>query len=117
MKLDIFNPWKDLVSLAGRTLQYQTSRKGNTFVTYIRDKESKHPILSGFGTSKEASQQTAQANLKKVGVEGVLQAVKTGEPVKALPRNEEPRKEVDWRDGANHRHRAAKRMVDKGFPG
>lgn len=110
MKLDIFNPWRDLTGLAGRTIQWRTDKKGNVFTTYLRDKETQQLITTGFGTSKESSQQNAQNNLSRIGVEGVLQAIKTGQPVHQS-RVEAPKKDIDWRDGANHRYRAQRDLV------
>lgn len=115
MKLDIFNPWRDLpVSWSGHTIQWQTSKKGNVFMTYLRDKESKAAVTSGHGRDKETSLERARANLNHIGLDGIKQAVTTGSPIHPSMAAE-PDREVDWRDGANHRHRAQKRIVDRGF--
>lgn len=115
MRLDLFNPWRDLTTWSGLTLQYQTSKKGNDFVTYIREKESKQPITFGLSrNSKEESLQRADHNLKRIGIEGVQKAMATGQmirPNEALPQ-QEPRKDIEWRDGANHRFKAQRDIVD-----
>lgn len=115
MRLDLFNPWRDLTTWSGLTLQYQTSKKGDTWTTYIREKESKQPITFGLSrNSKEESLQRADHNLKRIGIEGVQKAMATGQmirPNEALPQ-QEPRKEIEWRDGANHRFKAQRDIVD-----
>lgn len=113
MKLDIFNPWRDMTTVGQNTIQYQTSKKAQVFVTYLRDKESKAPITLGYGRDKEASQVAAQTNLNKIGAEGVRQAIETGQMVhpgqgSAIPQD----KEIDWRDGSNHRYKAQRDIVD-----
>lgn len=116
MRLDLFNPWRDLTTWSGLTLQYQTSKKGNDFVTYIREKESKQPITFGLSrNSKEESLQRADQNLKRIGIEGVQKALATGQmirPNETLPQQQEPRKDIEWRDGANHRFKAQRDIVD-----
>lgn len=116
MKLDLFNPWRDLVTWSGLTLQYQTSKKGNDFVTYIREKESKQPITFGLSrNSKEESAQRAEQNLKRIGIDGVKQAMSTGQmirPSENINPPQEQRRDIDWRDGANHRYKAQRDIVD-----
>lgn len=118
MRLDLFNPWRDLTTWSGLTLQYQTSKRGNNFVTYIRDKESKQAITFGLScTSKEESLQRADQSLKRIGIEGVQKAIATGQmirPNEAIPQQpqQEPRKDIEWRDGANHRFKAQRDIVD-----
>lgn len=115
MKLNIFNPWRDLVTWSGLTLQYQTSKKGNDFVTYIREKDSKQPITFGLSrNSKEESLQRADHNLKRINIEGVKKAMETGQMIRpnetvAAPQE---RNDIQWRDGANHRYRAQRDIVD-----
>lgn len=109
MKLSLFNRWKDFTQWSGHTLQYQTSKKGSNFITHIRDKESGSNITFGLGRDKETSLERAIANVRKIGIEGVKQAIETGNMVAADYAPE--RKEVDWRDGVNHRHRAQKKIV------
>lgn len=115
MKLDLFNPWRDLVKWSGLTLQYQTSKRGDTWTTYIREKDSKQPITFGISrTSKEESQQRAKEALNAIGVEGVQKAMETGQMVRpsaAIPQPSE-RKEIQWRDGIGHSHRAQRDIVD-----
>lgn len=115
MKLDIFNPWRDLTTWSGITIQWQTSNKGNVFVTYLRDKDTKKPITLGNGRSKEASQADAKNNLNKIGPEGVKQAIESGQMVHPS-RVEAPKKDIDWRDGSNHRYKAQRDIVDGGRP-
>lgn len=114
MKLDIFNPWRDLVTWSGLTLQYQTSRKGDSWTTYVREKESKQPITFGLSrTSKEESVQRAEQALKRIGIDGVKRAMATGQmvrPTDTAPQRE--RENIDWRDGANHRYKAQRDIVD-----
>lgn len=113
MKLNIFNTWKKLGALAGKTLEYQTTQiKGSSsYVTHIRDAASEKLITKGYGLDKEKSQKAAYDNLKKIGVEGLLNAIETGEiqmPTQIAPRDE---KKIDWRDGAGHSYKAQKRIV------
>lgn len=116
MRLELFNPWRDLTTWSGLTLQYQTSKKGDTFVTYIREKKSKQPITFGLSrNSKEESLQRADQNLKRIGIEGVQKAMATGQmirPNETLPQQQEPRKDIEWRDGINHRFKAQRDIVD-----
>lgn len=119
MKLDLFNPWRDLVTWSGITLQYQTSKRGKDFVTYIREKETKAPITFGQSrNSKEESVQRASDALKAINIDGVKQAMETGQmirPSESNIHNTNPnQKDIDWRDGANHRYRAQREIVDKG---
>ena len=115
MRLDIFNPWRDLTTWSGLTLQYQTSKRGDTWGTYIREKDSKQPITFGISrNSKEESLKRAEQNLKRIGIEGVQKAMTTGQmirPNESIPQSPE-RKDVDWRDGSNHRYRAQRDIVD-----
>lgn len=112
MNLNLFNPWRDLTKWSGLTLQYQTSKKGDTFTTYIRDKASEAPITFGISrTSKEESQQRATDALKKIGIEGVQRAIETGQMVRPQDAQKAPQKEIDWRDGIGHSHRAQRELV------
>ena len=111
MKLDMFNPWRDLAEYSGLVMQYQTSKKGNIFATYIRDKASGKAITSGHGLDKIKSFENAKQNLAAIGIEGIQQAIKSGQPIHPSRVNQ-PAKEIDWRDGANHRHRAQRKIVD-----
>lgn len=111
MNLNIFNPWRDLVKWSGLTLQYQTSKKGDTFTTYIREKESQQPITFGVSrTSKEESQQRASDALKRIGMEGVQRAIETGQMIRPTDSQPAPQKDIQWRDGVNHRYGAEKRL-------
>lgn len=112
MNLNMFNPWRDLTKWSGLTLQYQTSKKGDTFTTYIREKESQKPITFGVSrTSKEEAQQRAIDALKKIGIEGVQRAIDTGQIVRPTDTQAAPQKDIQWRDGINHRHRAQRDIV------
>lgn len=113
MKLDIFNPWRKLGGLAGKTLEYQTSALKSGFATSIREAETKQLITRGYGVDKEKSQQSAYGNLKKIGVEGMMRALETKQPVMPTditPKDTE-RKDIDWRDGVGHSYKAQKRIV------
>ena len=110
MKLALFNRWKDFTTWSGHTLQYQTSKKATNYITYIRDKESGANIIFGVAPDKETSLQRAIANVRKIGVEGVKRAISTGQMQVADHTPKEP-KDVEWRDGINHRHRAQKKIV------
>lgn len=112
MKLDIFNPWRKLGGLAGKTLEYQTSALKSGFATSIREAQTKQLITRGYGVDKEKSQQAAYANLKRIGVEGMMRALETKQPV--MPTEIDPReerKDIDWRDGVGHSYKAQKRIV------
>lgn len=116
MKLDFFNPWRDLTTWSGITIQWQTAKKGDSvFITYLRDKDSKKPITLGNGRTAEDSQEAAKTNLKKIGPEGVKQAIESGQMVHPS-RVDAPKKEIDWRDGSNHRYKAQRDIVDGGRP-
>lgn len=112
MKLDIFNPWREVAKYGELVIQGQTTKKGNAFVTYLRDAKTKAPITSGVGMSKESSQENAVKNLNAIGGDGVQQAIRTGQPIHPS-RVEAPKKDIDWRDGAHHRYRAQRDIVDK----
>lgn len=117
MKLNIFNTWKDLGGFSGRTLQYQTTKakEGNAFVTYIRDEKSKNIITRGYGTTAEASRNTAMLIMKNAGKEAIWNAIQTGETILHSPTKQAPeQKDIDWRDGVNHRYRAQKKIVGEG---
>jgi hypothetical protein len=114
MKLNIFNPWRDFSTVGQTTIQYQTSKKGSVYVTYLRDKETHAPITLGNGRDKESSLKAAQVNLNKIGAEGVRKAIETGQMI--MPSFDKPQeKDIDWRDGANHRYRAQTKIVDRDF--
>lgn len=110
MKLSLFNRWKDFTTWSGHTLQYQTSKKATNYTTYIRDKESGANIIFGVGPDKETSLQRAIANVRKIGIEGVKRAISTGQ-MQVADHTPKERKDVEWRDGINHRHRAQKKIV------
>ena len=110
MKLDIFNPWRVLTKWSGLTLEWQTTKKGDTWITYIREKDSKQPITSGVSrNSKEEAFQRAETTLKRLGIDGVQKAIQTGQMVRPT----EPEQiEVQWRDGIGHSYRAQRDIVD-----
>lgn len=111
MKLDMFNPWRDLTTWSGITLQYQTSKRSGNFLTYIRDKDTKKVVTYGISrNSKEEAVAKAREYLSKIGIEGVQRAITTGQMV--LPSQAAPEKDIEWRDGANHSHRAQKNMMN-----
>lgn len=111
MKLDIFNPWRDLTTWSGLTLQYQTSKRKGNFITYIREKESKASITYGISrNSKDESVAKAREVLSKIGIDGVKKAMATGQMV--LQSQVAPVKDIEWRDGAHHSHRAQKNMLN-----
>lgn len=121
MKLNIFNPWRDFGKYFGRTLQFQTSKvKGSTklHLTFIRDEKSKATIAKAYGTSPEASQKAVAGLLQSAGNDAVWNAIQTGEPIvqsqTQAPAQNEPKKDIHWRDGINHRYRAQKRIVGEG---
>ncbi|QDJ96299.1 hypothetical protein Xoosp13_112 [Xanthomonas phage Xoo-sp13] len=115
MKLDLFNKWRDITKWDGLTLQSQSVRKGDVYATYIRDKDSKANITFAISReSKEQSLERAIAKLRQIGTDGVRKAIQTGQMV--LPRDElapANEKDVQWRDGANHSHRAQRDIVDR----
>lgn len=117
MRLNIFNLWRDLGNYFGRTLQYQTSKvKGSNklFVTFVKDAKSNATVAKAYGMSKEASREAVLKLLKSVGAEAVWNAIQTGEPIVQSRKPAEPKKDIEWRDGINHRHRAQKRIVGEG---
>lgn len=126
MKLDIFNPWRDLTTWSGITIQYQsTKRDGGVHITYLRDRDSKKVITYGTSrTSRDESLARAKSILQRIGLDGVKQALETGKPVLNAPAERHvmdlrkdvsstngARTDVDWRDGANHRYRAQRDLV------
>lgn len=113
MNLNIFNPWRDLVTWSGHILQYQTSKKANSFITTIRDKESNKPITYGLSrTSKEDAFSRAESNLKAIGINGVEKAIATGQII--MPSTTDSNQpNIDWRDGIGHSYRAQREIVDK----
>lgn len=117
MRLNVFNLWRDLGNYFGRTLQYQTSKvKGSNklFVTFVKDAKSNATVAKAYGMSKEASREAVLKLLKSVGAEAVWNAIQTGEPIVQSRKPAEPKKDIDWRDGINHRYRAQKRVVGEG---
>ena len=126
MAFNPFNPWKDLTKWSGLTLQYQTHQKGDSFITYIRDKDSKQAIVSGLSRKdREESLQRAKDKLAQVGAEGVRMAIETQQMVDpsqvSVANHITQPKDVAWRDGINHSHRAFKKMNESdefdGFEG
>lgn len=113
MKLNIFNQWRDLVSYGRRTIQFQVTQKGNVYVTLLRDKETGKPITTGHGLTKDKSIQNAQDNLNQLGGEGIEDAIRSGQPIHPS-RLQAPKKDIDWRDGAFHRYKAQRDIVDRG---
>lgn len=114
MRLNIFNPWRDLGTYFGRTLQYQTSKvKGASklFVTFVRDAKSNTTIAKAYGATGEASREAVLKLLKSVGAEAVWDAIQSGKPIVQSQAQKPDKKDIDWRDGANHRYRAQKRIV------
>lgn len=108
----MFNRWKSLGRIFAKELEYQTSklRDKDLFVTYIRDKQTKNTVTRYYGKTKDQSLQATIRFLQKIGGDAVWDAIRTGEPVTRLPM-QEPERKIDWRDGANHRYRAQKRIV------
>lgn len=116
MKLDLFNKWRDITKWDGLTLQYQTVKKGDGYMTYVREKDSKASITFAFSAgSKEQALERAIAKLRQIGTDGVRKAMQTGQMV--VPRDEvapaQAPKDVQWRDGSNHSHRAQRDIVDR----
>lgn len=120
MKLNIFNSWKPLGTFLSKPLEYQTSKldssSGRVFAVYVRDAKSKNLIVKLVVNDQKAAPEAAQKALSRIGGEAVWQAIKTGEPVsynpsQPLPKQEDPDKKIEWRDGTNHRYRAQKRIV------
>lgn len=126
MKLDIFNRWRDLGTWSGVTLQYQSSKRGSEHITYVRDADTKKVITYGTSrVSREESLTRAKAMMGRIGPEGVQKAIATGQPVlmqrapeekqvmdlRGVSQQNGARKDVDWRDGSNHRYRAQRDLV------
>lgn len=122
MKLNIFNSWKPLGTFFSKPLEYQTSRldsaSGRIFAVYVRDAKSRNLVVKLIVNDLNAAPEAAQRALKRIGAEAVWKAIETGEPVaynpaqaQIVPKQEDPDKKIDWRDGSNHRYRAQKRIV------
>ena len=117
MKLNIFNRWASLGTIAQRKLEYQTAKMNDNinFVTFIRDAETQKIITKAFGNDKNVSLERATNLLKRIGPDGIYQAIETGEPVLREPvKQQAPEKEIEWRDGIGHSARAQKRIVGEG---
>ncbi|MDG6934883.1 MAG: hypothetical protein JRN68_09320 [Nitrososphaerota archaeon] len=119
MRLNVFNLWRDLGNYFGRTLQYQTSKvKGSNklFVTFVKDAKSNATVAKAYGMTNEASREAALKLLKSVGAEAVWNAIQSGKPIvqSETQKPTEPKKDIEWRDGINHRYRAQKRIVGEG---
>ena len=123
MKLDLFNPWRDLTTWSGITIQYQTAKRGSLFVTYLRDKGTGQPVTLGNGKDKDTSLAAARDALGKIGLDGVKRAIETGQMVhpttlrqndsRELPtaNPKEPRTDIQWRDGMNIGSRVQRRAM------
>lgn len=110
MKLPFFNSWNTLTKWSGHVLQYQTTKKGSNFITHIRDAKTETIIVSGLGKDKTSSAERAVTNLRKIGIDGVENAIQTGR-TQVADHSPEEKSSIDWIDGALHRHRAQKRIV------
>jgi len=112
MKLNIFNTWKSLGKLFGKDLEYQTSKlpDKDLFITYIRDKKSRNVVTRYYGKTKEQSLQSTVSFLKKLDGQDIWDAIENNTPITRIP-DKASDNPVDWRDGANHRYRAQKRIV------
>lgn len=120
MKLNIFSKWKPLGTLAARKLEYLTQKGGtNTIVTVVRDSETGHIITKGYGQNPEISQKAAYNTLKRAGVDAILDAVKNNKPIGTqitpAPKEQAPKKDIDWRDGVGHSYKAQKKIVGESF--
>lgn len=118
MKLSLFNQWKRLGIVSGIQLEYQTAKAGNnSFATYIRDAKTEKVITKGFGVSKESAQESALNNLKRIGPQGIHDAINNDAPVipsvgGKMPDTHNPEKDDKvWSDGIGHSHRAQKKIV------
>lgn len=114
MKLNIFNSWKSLGKMYGKTLEFQTSRvpDRDLYVTYIRDKASNNTVTRGYGKSKEDALKNTVAQLRSYEPQSIWDAIESGEPIlKAIQPNKPDEHKIEWRDGVNHRFKAQKRIV------
>lgn len=110
MRLNIFNSWKDFAKWSGHVLQYQSTRRGDNFITYIRDRDTEQPITYGLGRTKEDSVNSAIRNIKKINVDGVKQAIQQKRII-AADHIDDVKHDIQWRDGAYHSHKAQKKIV------
>lgn len=115
MNLNMFNQWRDLTTWDGITLQFQTSKKDSSWITYIREAKTKQLITYGLSrTSKDESFQRAEQALKQINIEGVRTALETKHMIRPNDNmvQSPAQKDIDWRDGANHRYKAQRDIVD-----
>lgn len=122
MRLNMFNSWKGLGTLFGKNFEYQTAKveqgTGKLYATYIREAKSKAVITKIIGQDPKAAPEAAIKALNNIGGEAVWQAIETGKPIsynparaQLAPKPVEPPRDIEWRDGTNHRYRAQKRIV------
>lgn len=115
MKLNIFNRWKAFDKpIFGRPMLYQVSKAsdtGSTFAAYIKDQKTDRVVARGFGRDGENALKAVLNILKTNGGEAVYKAIEDNKPLLASPQQREPEKQIDWRDGSNHRYRAQRRIV------
>lgn len=128
--LDLFNGWKPISAFDRFSLEMKTDKinnDGNIYVTVIRDKNSKIPVLKSRSTSEQSSINSALKALRLAGKPQIYKAIETKVPIdaqrlyteieKERSEKEEKSKKIQWRDGANHRHRAQMKIVGESLEG
>lgn len=121
MKLNIFSKWKPLGVIAARQLEYLTQKAGsNSIITVVRDKKTGNIVTKGYGASEQNSQQAAYNNLKRAGVDAIINAIETNTPIStqiapSVNQEKKPEKKIDWRDGTGHSYKAQKKIVGESF--
>jgi putative protein kinase ArgK-like GTPase of G3E family len=115
MKLQDFNNWQSIGKHFGRDIEYQTVKQSdNVYKTFLRDKASRATIARAHGRTPESSQQYALKTIQDAGADAVWHAIEKNEPILQGTVKSEPKRELqnsDWIDGANHRHRAQRKIV------
>ena len=112
MKLALFNPWKPLKTNYRREFEYQTSKGSTAFVTQVKDVETNHVIVRVFTKDKESGVQSAINLLNNTDPAHLQYALQHKELIQAQPKPEQ--KNIEWRDGINHSHKAQRRIVGEG---
>lgn len=110
MKLQLFNPWRELATWSGITLQYQTTKHRDMWKTHIRDRSTKAIVTYAISrVSKQDSLDKAREILSIITIDGIKSAIETRKMV--VPSQVRTNVSVHWRDGVHHRHRAQKKML------
>ena len=112
MKLSFFNQWKPLKTHYKREFVFQTSKGASAFVTMVKDVETDHVVARVFTKDKESGVSAATNLINSTDAGDLQYALQHKEVLQ--PKKAPEQKNIEWRDGVNHAHRAQRKIVGEG---